>query len=102
MPQWDFLDLLATHASRHSTFEVRMRAEVTGLLNEDGRVVGLTATTPEGPLEVRARLVIGADGRDSVVRTQAGLQVTELGAPMDVLWFARLIGMGVRPEHVKT
>jgi 2-polyprenyl-6-methoxyphenol hydroxylase-like FAD-dependent oxidoreductase len=36
---------------------------------------------------VRASLVIGADGRHSVVRAQAGLQVTELGAPMDVLWF---------------
>jgi len=93
MPQWDFLNFLTTHASRYSTFEVRMRAEVTGLLNEDGRVVGLTATTPDGPLEVRARLVIGADGRDSVVRAQAGLQVTDLGAPMDVLWF----GLSRRP-----
>jgi 2-polyprenyl-6-methoxyphenol hydroxylase-like FAD-dependent oxidoreductase len=88
MPQWDFLDFLSTHASRHPAFKLRMEAEVTDLLKEGGSVVGLRATTPEGPLEVRARLVIGADGRHSVVRARAGLQVNELGAPMDVLWFA--------------
>jgi 2-polyprenyl-6-methoxyphenol hydroxylase-like FAD-dependent oxidoreductase len=93
MPQWDFLDFLSQHASRHPTFKVRMQAEVTGLLKEDGRVVGLEATTPDGPLEVRASLVIGADGRDSVVRAQASLQVNEFGAPMDVLWF----GLSRRP-----
>jgi 2-polyprenyl-6-methoxyphenol hydroxylase-like FAD-dependent oxidoreductase len=64
-----------------------MRAEVTGVIEEAGSVVGLRATTPDGPLEVRADLVVGADGRHSVVRADAGLQVLELGAPMDVLWF---------------
>ena len=93
MPQWDFLDFLTAHASRYSPFKVRMQAEVTGLLEEDGRVVGLRATTPDGPLEVLASLLIGADGRDSVVRAQARLQVNELGAPMDVLWF----GLSRRP-----
>ncbi|MGQ0569708.1 MAG: FAD-dependent oxidoreductase, partial [Armatimonadota bacterium] len=88
MPQWDFLNFLATHASRHPPFKLRMQTEVTGLLKEDRRVVGLEAMTPDGPLEVRARLVVGADGRNSVVRAQAGLQVNEFGAPVDVLWFA--------------
>ena len=64
-----------------------MQAEVTGLVEEDGRVVGLEATTPQGPLEVRANLVVGADGRHSLVREHARLKVEELGAPMDVLWF---------------
>jgi 2-polyprenyl-6-methoxyphenol hydroxylase-like FAD-dependent oxidoreductase len=93
MPQWDFLNFLAKHASRYPTFKLRMQAEVTGLQEEDGRVVGLRVTTPEGPLDVRAGLVVGADGRHSVVRAQAGLQVDELGAPMDVLWF----GLSRRP-----
>jgi 2-polyprenyl-6-methoxyphenol hydroxylase-like FAD-dependent oxidoreductase len=93
MPQWDFLNFLTKHASRYPTFKLRMQAEVTGLLEEDGCVVGLRATTPEGPLDVRASLVVGADGRHSVVRAQAGLQVDELGAPMDVLWF----GLSRRP-----
>ncbi len=87
MPQWDFLNFLTKHASRYPTFKLQMQAEVTGLLEEDGRVVGLRATTPEGPLEVRAGLVVGADGRHSIVRVQAGLRVEEIGSPMDVLWF---------------
>src|SRR2546422_3925749 len=55
MPQWDFLNFLAERGSRYPTFTLRMRAEVTGLIEEAGQVVGLQATTPDGPLEVRAR-----------------------------------------------
>ena len=87
MPQWDFLSFLAGHAARHPTFSLRMRAEAIRLIEEAGRVAGVVAATPAGPLEVRADLVVGADGRHSVVRGKAGLQVEELGAPMDVLWF---------------
>jgi len=87
MPQWDFLNFLAERGARYPTFTLRMQAEVTGLIEEAGGVVGLQATTPDGPLEVRASLVVGADGRHSVVRARAGLQVDEFGAPMDVLWF---------------
>jgi 2-polyprenyl-6-methoxyphenol hydroxylase-like FAD-dependent oxidoreductase len=87
MPQWDFLNFLAEQGTRYPTFGLRRRTEATGLVEESGRVVGVLATTPEGPLEVRADLVVGADGRHSVVREKAGLRVEELGAPMDVLWF---------------
>ncbi|TAL12643.1 MAG: FAD-dependent oxidoreductase [Nitrospirae bacterium] len=87
MPQWDFLDFLAGRGARYPTFKLKMRAEVTGLIEEAGRIVGLQAVTPDGPLEVRASLVIAADGRHSVLRAGAGLTVDEFGAPMDVLWF---------------
>ena len=87
MPQWDFLNFLAEEAARYSTFHLRRQAEVTGLIEESGCVVGLRANTPDGPLEVRADLVVGADGRHSVVRAKAGLSIEEFGAPMDVLWF---------------
>jgi 2-polyprenyl-6-methoxyphenol hydroxylase-like FAD-dependent oxidoreductase len=87
MPQWDFLDFLATRAARYPSFRLWMRAEATGLLEESGRVVGVEVMTPEGRREVRADLVVGADGRHSVVRAKAGLEVLEFGAPMDVLWF---------------
>jgi 2-polyprenyl-6-methoxyphenol hydroxylase-like FAD-dependent oxidoreductase len=87
MPQWDLLDFLAREAGRFPTFRLRMKAEVTGLLEDAGRVVGVQATTPDGPITVRADLVIAADGRYSIVREKAGLPVQELGAPMDVLWF---------------
>lgn len=86
MPQWEFLDFLAAHARRYPTFHLRMRAAATDLIEEDGRVVGVRATTPNGPLEVRAALTVGADGRHSVVREKAGLTVHDLGAPIDVLW----------------
>jgi 2-polyprenyl-6-methoxyphenol hydroxylase-like FAD-dependent oxidoreductase len=86
MPQWDFLSFLVEHAQRYPPFHLRMQAQVTGLIEEGGRVVGVMATTPGGPLEVRADLVVGADGRHSTVRERAGLTVIDLGAPMDVLW----------------
>ncbi|MEX0977275.1 MAG: FAD-dependent oxidoreductase [Pirellulales bacterium] len=86
MPQWDFLDFIEQQARRYPTFHLRMRADVGGLIEENGRVVGLRANTPEGPLEVRAPLTVGADGRRSTVRQQAGLEVENLGAPIDVLW----------------
>ena len=86
MPQWDFLDFIVEQARRYPSFHLKMQAEVTDLIEEDGRVVGVRARTPEGMLEVGADLTIGADGRHSVVRERAGLSVLNLGAPMDVLW----------------
>ena len=86
MPQWDFLNFMADHAKRYPEFNLRMQAEVTDLILDGDRVGGVRANTQFGPLEVRAELVIGADGRRSVVREQAGLQVENLGSPIDVLW----------------
>jgi len=87
MPQWDFLNFLAEHAKRYPSFKLKMLAEVDGLLEDGTAIVGLTAKRPQGKLEVRSDLVIGADGRHSIVREKARLKVEDLGAPMDVLWF---------------
>lgn len=87
MPQWDFLNFLAAHAKRYATFDLRMRAEATGLIEERGRVVGLHVNTADGELSIRADLVVGADGRHSTVRERAGFISKDFGAPMDVLWF---------------
>ncbi|MGE5203024.1 MAG: FAD-dependent oxidoreductase [Acidobacteriota bacterium] len=87
MPQWDFLNFLASRAAAYPTFRLMMRAEVTDIAQAGGRVTGLRAATPEGPIELGADLVVGADGRTSLVRERAGLSVRDLGAPMDVLWF---------------
>jgi 2-polyprenyl-6-methoxyphenol hydroxylase-like FAD-dependent oxidoreductase len=87
MPQWDFLNFLAEQGRRYKTFDLRMRAEATDLIEEAGRVVGLTAQTPDGQLMIRADLIVGADGRHSTVRKKAGLKGDDYGAPMDVLWF---------------
>jgi 2-polyprenyl-6-methoxyphenol hydroxylase-like FAD-dependent oxidoreductase len=87
MPQWDFLNFLAEHAARFPGFVLKMQAEVTGLTQQSGHVIGVNANTPQGGIEVHADLVVGADGRNSVVREKAGLKVKDFGAPMDVLWF---------------
>jgi 2-polyprenyl-6-methoxyphenol hydroxylase-like FAD-dependent oxidoreductase len=87
MPQWDFLDFLTREAGRYPAFHLMMRAEATDLVEESGRVTGVRVATPEGPITIHADLVIGADGRSSVIREKAGLPVEDFGAPMDVLWF---------------
>ena len=86
MPQWDFLNFLAEKARRYTHFHLRMESEVISLLKEKGRVRGVRASTPNGTLEVHADLTVGADGRHSIVRSSAGLEVMDLGAPIDVLW----------------
>jgi len=87
MPQWDFLEFLAERASRFEGFRLLMRTEATDLIVADGRVTGLRAKTPEGEIEIRSDLVVGADGRQSRVRERAQLEGVSFGAPMDVLWF---------------
>ena len=87
MPQWDFLDFMAAHGRRYRTFDLRMRAEATDLIEEGGRVVGVQAQTPDGTIAIRADLVVGADGRHSTIRAKAGFHSEDYGAPMDVLWF---------------
>jgi 2-polyprenyl-6-methoxyphenol hydroxylase-like FAD-dependent oxidoreductase len=94
MPQWDFLSFLASEAARYPTFKLLMSAEATSVIEEGGRVVGARARTGDAQLDVRADLVIAADGRHSTMRTAAGLGVEQLGAPMDVLWF----GLSRRPD----
>jgi 2-polyprenyl-6-methoxyphenol hydroxylase-like FAD-dependent oxidoreductase len=86
-PQWDFLNFLAAKAKRYSSFRLEMNTEVTGLLWEDDRVIGVTAQSASGPLEIRAEVSVACDGRWSVIREQSGLPVTEFPMPIDVLWF---------------
>jgi 2-polyprenyl-6-methoxyphenol hydroxylase-like FAD-dependent oxidoreductase len=86
MPQWDFLNFLAESGQRYPAFHLRMRTEVSELLQQQSQVTGVEAKTPDGTLRVEADLVVGADGRGSTVRRLAGLEVLDLGAPMDALW----------------
>jgi 2-polyprenyl-6-methoxyphenol hydroxylase-like FAD-dependent oxidoreductase len=99
MPQWEFLNFLAEAGRRYPSFRLHMETTVTGLIVEDGVVRGVRTQTAGGPGEVRAELVVGADGRSSTVRAAANLSVTEIGAPMDVLWM-RLSRRGNDPAQV--
>jgi len=87
VPQRDFLNFLADEATRYSGFELHMQTEVTDLLRVGGRIIGVRARTRDGDVAVHAQVVVGCDGRHSDVRARTGLQVDDLGAPMDVLWF---------------
>ncbi len=86
MPQWDFLDFVSEKGRAYPNFHLRMRCEVRELIEENGRIAGVRAATPEDDLEVRADLTVGADGRHSTVRQKAGFEVVDRGAPIDVLW----------------
>jgi len=87
MPQWDFLNFLAERAKAYPTFTLLMNAEVTGIIEEAGRVAGVYGKRGGDDFTVRATLTVGADGRNSIVREKAGMQVVDFGAPMDILWF---------------
>ena len=98
MPQWDFLNFLSSDAKKFPSFQLHMETEVFDLLIENERVIGVRAKTPHGELEVRADLVIGADGRHSIVQARAGFERREFGVPIDVLWM-RISKKGDDPEQ---
>jgi 2-polyprenyl-6-methoxyphenol hydroxylase-like FAD-dependent oxidoreductase len=86
MPQWDFLNFLSMYAKQLPSFQLLMQHEVIDLTFDRQRVTGVRAKTPRGELEIRADLIIGADGRHSIVQACAGLERQDFGVPIDVLW----------------
>ena len=87
MPQWDFLNFLRDRGRQFASLKVMMNANATDLIWSGDTIVGVKADTADGPVDIRADLTIGCDGRHSIVRQCAKLEVEEIGAPMDVLWF---------------
>jgi 2-polyprenyl-6-methoxyphenol hydroxylase-like FAD-dependent oxidoreductase len=87
MPQWDFLNFLREAAKRFASLKVMMSTEAVDLIRSSETIAGVRATTPDGIIDIEADLTIACDGRHSLVRERAGLEVEEIGAPMDVLWF---------------
>jgi 2-polyprenyl-6-methoxyphenol hydroxylase-like FAD-dependent oxidoreductase len=99
MPQWDFLNFLSDKARHFSNFRLLMQHECLDLLRDQGRINGVEAKTPDGPLQINADLVIGCDGRHSTTREAASLDVVDYGVPIDVLWF-RVSRVSNDPEHL--
>src|SRR5882757_1520039 len=75
MPQWDFLNFLRESGKEFPALKVMMNAEVTDLIGPADAVAGVKVSTPEGPVEIRAGLTVGCDGRHSIVRQRANLAV---------------------------
>ncbi len=86
IPQWDFLNFMATRAKKFPEFNLLLQTEATDLLFEGDRVVGVKASSRNGEVEIRADLVVGTDGRHSLIRDKAGLKSKSFGVPIDVLW----------------
>lgn len=86
MPQWEFLDYIAREAAKYPNFKLIMPANVVELIERDGNVTGLVAATPGETINISAKLVVGADGRNSVVRTKAGMEIESFGSPSEILW----------------
>ena len=91
VPQWDFLEMLATAAEAEPTFRLLRSTEVTGVIREGNRanrIAGVTYRDQTGESkEMRAELTVACDGRSSTVRSAVGLTPHSFGAPMDVWWF---------------
>jgi 2-polyprenyl-6-methoxyphenol hydroxylase-like FAD-dependent oxidoreductase len=87
VPQWDFLELLATAAGAEPSFRLLRSTEVLGPIREGGKVVGVRYRDAHGERLLRADLTVACDGRASTLRTAAGLTPRSFGAPMDVWWF---------------
>jgi len=86
MPQWEFLNYIAREAAKYPNFKLVMPASVVELIERDGNVTGLVAATPDGTINISAKLVVGADGRNSVVRAKAGMEIESFGSPSEILW----------------
>ncbi|MBD2754979.1 FAD-dependent oxidoreductase [Spirosoma validum] len=86
MPQWDFLNFIADKAKQYPSFQLRMETEAIDLIEENGTITGVKASTPTNELVIKADLVVGTDGRRSIIRDKAKLPVQDFGVPIDVLW----------------
>jgi 2-polyprenyl-6-methoxyphenol hydroxylase-like FAD-dependent oxidoreductase len=98
MPQWDFLNFLASEAAQFPAFNLRMSWEATGLIEQDGVTTGVRVNTPDGPVEIPATLTVGCDGRHATSRDAAELPLVDLGVPIDVLWL-RINRRSTDPEN---
>jgi 2-polyprenyl-6-methoxyphenol hydroxylase-like FAD-dependent oxidoreductase len=88
LPQWDFLNFMAEHGKRYDGFDLRMQTEAVDVIRRGSRIIGVRTRDAQGVTsQIHADLVVAADGRDSVVRSAAGLDLIAHGAPIDVLWF---------------
>jgi 2-polyprenyl-6-methoxyphenol hydroxylase-like FAD-dependent oxidoreductase len=98
MPQWDFLNFLASEAAHYPNFTLRMGWEATGLMEKDGVTVGVRAKTLEGDVEIPADLTVGCDGRHAISRIAGHLPLVDDGVPIDILWF-RIARQTSDPEN---
>jgi 2-polyprenyl-6-methoxyphenol hydroxylase-like FAD-dependent oxidoreductase len=79
-----FLAAVLAEASKYPNFEFISGAAVRDLVWENERVVGVKLADDR---QISADLVIGADGRNSIVRQQANLSLQAAASSFNILWF---------------
>src|SRR4029078_6501924 len=87
LPPRDFLNFPRESGKRFASLKVMMSTEAVDLIRDGERIKGVKARTPDGVIDIEADLTVACDGRHSLVRERAGLEVEEIGAPIGVLWF---------------
>ena len=88
MPQPIFLEALARKAAPYPGFHLWMGANVTELVQEGGAVVGVRGLRDgKEPFTIRADLVVGADGRHSMVRKLGNFAIEYEHHDFDMIWF---------------
>jgi len=88
MPQPIFLEALRRKAEPFPSFQCWMGARVTELIEEGGAVVGVKGLRGgKEPFEIRADVVVGADGRFSPVRRLGHFEIEYEHHDFDVIWF---------------
>jgi 2-polyprenyl-6-methoxyphenol hydroxylase-like FAD-dependent oxidoreductase len=86
VPQPAMLEMIAGEAAKFPSFALERGVTVRDVTIENGRAIGLAADTPAGPREFHADLIVGADGRTSVIRKRLGLKEERILQGFDVVW----------------
>ena len=93
IPQPHVLDVLRERCTAHAGFAYLASTRARELIHEGCAVVGVSADGPGGTHSVRARCVVGADGRFSKIRRLAGIDFHRRDVfDFDVLWFKLPVG----------
>lgn len=91
------LEALVEKAQQHPSFEWIPGTAVKALLHEEHRISGVQLGDGR---TLEADLVIGADGRNSLVRQQANLEMEPLSHSIDLLWFKLADSSCLPPENI--
>ena len=88
MPQPIFLEALARKGAPFPCFHCWMGARVNEIVEDGGAVVGVRGVRHgKEPFEIRADVVVGADGRHSVVRKLGNFEIEYEHHDFDVIWY---------------
>jgi 2-polyprenyl-6-methoxyphenol hydroxylase-like FAD-dependent oxidoreductase len=87
IPQPVLLGAFAAEAAKHPSHQLLFSTTVDDLLRDGDRIVGARCSAGDEPVEIRASVVVGADGRFSTLRRLGAFEIEYEEHDFDVLWF---------------